>query len=180
MKALGIIILVAIVAILGFWLSQKGEREQVQISPPTAPPLSEANETLSVSPAQSPSPSPKAPESPAAPAQQVTTAAPRIVVINITDSGSSPSEINIKAGDTVRFVNQSSQLRWPASAVHPNHELYPGSSISKCGTPEANKIFDACRGLKTGEAFSFTFKVKGTWPFHDHLAPLLRGQIIVQ
>lgn len=104
----------------------------------------------------------------------------KTVVINITDSIFSPNEVTINAGDTVKFVNQANQFRWPASAVHPIHELYPGSSISKCGTPEANKIFDACRGLKTGESFSFTFNVRGVWPYHDHLAPALRGQIKVQ
>lgn len=106
--------------------------------------------------------------------------APKNLIISITDSGFNPAEVVINAGDTVRFLNQSSQGRWPASAVHPTHELYPGSSISKCGSPEPMAIFDACRDLQKGEGFFFTFNNKGTWPYHDHLAPSAKGKIIVR
>lgn len=107
-------------------------------------------------------------------------ATPKTISINMTESGFSPAEVTVNAGDTVRLVNQGSRAAWPASAVHPVHELYPGSSISKCGTAEAGSIFDACRGFNHGESFSFTFKAKGNWPFHDHLNPSLKGKIIVQ
>ncbi len=104
----------------------------------------------------------------------------KTIVINMTDSGFTPSEVSINAGDTVRFVNQSSLSRWPASAIHPIHELYPGSSIIKCQTTEADSIFDACRGLNQGESFSFIFAVKGTWPYHDHLQSSMTGRIVVK
>lgn len=99
---------------------------------------------------------------------------PKTVTVNMTDSGFNPVEITINAGDTVRFVNQGNQLRRPASGIHPTHDLYPekGGCISS--------KFDACRGLQNGESFSFTFNLKGTWPYHDHLAPSVKGTIIVQ
>jgi plastocyanin len=96
----------------------------------------------------------------------------------ITSSGFSPRILTIKVGDTVTWVNKDSAPHWPASDVHPTHRLYPGSGIEKCGSGE--EIFDACKGLAPGETFSFTFKYKGTWPYHDHLNPGLTGTIIVQ
>mgnify|MGYP001589902159 CR=1 FL=1 len=101
-------------------------------------------------------------------------ATPKTVTVNMTDSGFNPVEITINAGDMVRFVNQGSQTRRPASGIHPTHDLYPekGGCISS--------KFDACRGLQNGESFSFTFNAKGIWPYHDHLAPSVKGTIIVQ
>ncbi|MEK7203532.1 MAG: hypothetical protein AAB627_00435 [Patescibacteria group bacterium] len=102
------------------------------------------------------------------------TISPKITTINMTDSGFVPSNITINIGETVKFVNQSNLARWPASGIHPTHDLYPekGGCISSA--------FDACHGLAKGEIFSFTFTFKGTWPYHDHLAPSLKGTIIVQ
>jgi plastocyanin len=96
----------------------------------------------------------------------------------ITSSGFIPSTLTIKVGDTVTFVNKDSKPHWPASDFHPTHRLYPGSGIEKCGSGE--EIFDACKGLSPGETFSFTFKYRGTWTYHDHLYPYLTGTIIVQ
>jgi len=77
------------------------------------------------------------------------------------------------------FKNESANPTWPASAMHPTHTVYPGSDIQKCGTPEAGKIFDACRGLNTGETWSFQFNEVGKWNFHDHLNAGKFGSIIV-
>lgn len=89
--------------------------------------------------------------------------------IEITASGFSPSAIKIKAGDTVTWTNKDSVPHWPATAAHPTHLVYPGSDIKKCGTSEQLMIFDACKGLSTGESFSFKFDQKGDWKYHDHL-----------
>ncbi|MEK6824273.1 MAG: hypothetical protein AABY02_00300, partial [Nanoarchaeota archaeon] len=63
---------------------------------------------------------------------------------------------------------------------HPSHKNYPGSDIAKCGTSEASTIFDACKGLAQGESYSFTFNEVGSWNYHDHLNPNLRGTVIVE
>ena len=47
-------------------------------------------------------------------------------VVKITDKGFEPSTLTINAGDTVKFENKSSDDAWPASNVHPTHQLYPG------------------------------------------------------
>lgn len=104
-------------------------------------------------------------------------ACPRQTTITITSSGFSPSSLDILVGDTVTFINEDTSSRWPASASHPNHTVYPGSSVSKCGGDEA--IFDACHGLAVDETFEFTFNEIGTWNYHDHLSPSTTGSITV-
>lgn len=91
-----------------------------------------------------------------------------------TDNGVSPTELTIKSGATVVFENKSSRDIWPASAKHPTHEVYP----TKGGC--IGSTFDACRGLKTGESWSFTFDQAGAWKHHDHLNPRVNGTITVK
>ncbi len=100
-------------------------------------------------------------------------------IVDMASSGFSPSVLKIKAGDTVTFLSIDNNSHWPASAIHPTHTLYPGSDIRKCGTTEEKMIFDACRGLSEGQEYKFTFTNKGSWKYHDHLAPKLQGTIEV-
>lgn len=76
--------------------------------------------------------------------------------------------LTIRVGDKVTFVNNDSVTHWPASGIHPSHQICPG--------------FDALKGLAAGESYTHTFTEVKTCPFHDHLnagnSPL-RGQIIV-
>lgn len=76
-----------------------------------------------------------------------------------------PSEIKIKKGDTVTWTNGGSSPIWPASAIHPTHQVYPG--------------FDVLKGLNTGESYSFTFGKVGSWRYHDHLNPSVTGVVEV-
>ena len=101
-------------------------------------------------------------------------------VITFTEAGYAPALVTIKQGDAVTFKNESSTATWPASAMHPTHTVYPGSDIQKCGTAEQAGIFDACRGLNTGESWSFQFNEKGSWNYHDHLNPTKFGTIVVE
>ena len=104
---------------------------------------------------------------------------PTLHTVKITSSGFSPENLEIIKGDTVIFLNEMSSNSWPASDNHPIHTVYPNSDISKCGTNEAEEIFDACKGLELGESYSFTFDEIGTWTYHDHLKPYVGGTIIV-
>lgn len=99
--------------------------------------------------------------------------------IEVSKAGFSPSPLSISAGDTVLFEAIDSAMRRPASNLHPTHTQYPGSSIEKCGTDEADQSFDACKALQEGETYSFTFNEKGTWKYHDHRSPSTGGEIIV-
>lgn len=95
-------------------------------------------------------------------------------IITYTNAGFSPSPLTIKAGETVIYKNESSRSFWPASASHPTHAVYPvyGGCI--------NSIFDACKTYAPGESWSFTFTVKGTWGYHDHINASYFGSVVVE
>ena len=101
-------------------------------------------------------------------------------VVVYSDGGYAPKELTIKKGDRVTFRNESARETWPASAMHPSHTAYPGSSIGKCGTQEESRIFDACKGFKQGEEWSFVFNEIGNWKYHDHLRSTDWGSVIVE
>lgn len=105
------------------------------------------------------SPMPTAASSPAA-----TTA--KKVTISIEDTGFTPETVTVPGNSTVTFINNGQAAHWPASDDHPTHNILSG--------------FDAERGLATGESYSFTFTKTGTWEYHDHLAPRVTGQIVVE
>lgn len=100
--------------------------------------------------------------------------------IEITDTGYSPNNLTIKAGDIVTWVNKGTKPNWPATAQHPTHLVYPGSDIQKCGTAEEDAIFDACQGIPPGESWSFTFTEKGSWGYHEHIEFKMFGRINVE
>ncbi len=87
-------------------------------------------------------------------------------LVTFTDTGITPSTLTVPVNTTVTFTNNGQGTHWPASDPHPTHTGLPG--------------FDADKALSTGESYSFTFTTKGTWGFHDHLNPRLKGSIIVQ
>ena len=98
-----------------------------------------------------------------------------VQIITYADAGYSPSSVTIKKGETVRWTNNSNAETWPASAMHPTHSVYPDKSAGDC----LGSSFDACRGLKTGESWDFTFNTAGTWRFHDHLRASNTGSVTV-
>lgn len=91
-------------------------------------------------------------------AQQETT-------ITITEDGYSPLNIVVAEGTTVTFMNESGPARWPASDIHPTHEIYPE--------------FDPKEEIPAGGSWSFTFDKMGEWGYHDHLTPSITGTITV-
>ncbi|MBI4122870.1 MAG: hypothetical protein HY458_00705 [Parcubacteria group bacterium] len=102
------------------------------------------------------------------------------VQIKYTDQGFSPAIVNIKKGDAVVWKNESAKDMWPASALHPTHTVYPGSSIQKCNTAEQPNIFDACALVAPGSSWSFEFLQQGSWKFHNHLFPTEFGTVNVE
>jgi plastocyanin len=100
--------------------------------------------------------------------------------ISMSSSGFSPPTLTIQSGEIVKFKAIDSSNRWPASAMHPTHTVYPNSNINKCGTTEEYTIFDSCQGISEGENYEFTFTEIGEWGYHDHLQPSKFGKIIVE
>ena len=99
--------------------------------------------------------------------------------VEITNEGFVSKNLEIKKGDKVTWINKLITEVWPASAFHPTHTNYPGSSTIKCGTAEEKNIFDSCRGFGKGESYSFVFNEVGSWAYHNHLQPSKDGKIIV-
>ncbi len=83
--------------------------------------------------------------------------------ISYTDRGFQPSSATIKAGDTVRFTNNSSRTLWIASAPSESHGIYPGTS--DCG----GSALDTCKALNPGDFWEFTFSQSGTWEYQNNL-----------
>ncbi len=87
------------------------------------------------------------------------------VVVHVTDDGFEPRSLEVLAGDTVVFENAGREAHWPASDDHPTHTVYPE--------------FDPLGPVEPGTKWSFTFDKPGTWKYHDHQAPNLKGEVVV-
>ncbi len=87
-------------------------------------------------------------------------------LVQMTSTGFMPSELRIKPGFTVEFVNADTKDHWPASGIHPAHQLCPG--------------FDSRSPVTPGSKYSFQFTSPRECPMHDHLNPALKGKIIVE
>ncbi|HEY0964264.1 MAG TPA: hypothetical protein VGE31_00520 [Candidatus Paceibacterota bacterium] len=89
-----------------------------------------------------------------------------IYTIEITNEGYNPVDLTILQGDTVVFKNSDTVPHWPASNIHPTHQIYSD--------------FDPMKGVPPGESWSFTFTKAGDWRWHDHIYPEQVGTINVQ
>ncbi len=89
-----------------------------------------------------------------------------VFVITMKPGTFEPDNIVIKRGTKAIFKNLDTKPRWPASNLHPTHGLYPE--------------FDPRQPVAPGAEWSFVFDKTGTWKFHDHLMPNLRGSVVVE
>ncbi|MDP2676491.1 MAG: hypothetical protein Q8O83_02290 [bacterium] len=87
-------------------------------------------------------------------------------IIVITDNGFDPQEIEIVQGDTIVFQNKGEKDHWPASDIHPTHEMYPD--------------FDPQKPILPGSSWRFAFERMGTMGFHDHVSPEFTGIVRVK
>lgn len=92
----------------------------------------------------------------------------------------SPASVTVRQGDTVTFVDSSTKPMWVASAMHPSHEVYDGTSrTAHCAAGYSGApSFDQCKS--STESYSFTFTKTGTWKYHDHINASAVGQVVVQ
>lgn len=86
--------------------------------------------------------------------------------IVLSDSGFEPGKLTIRKGDEVVFLSKRSFPFWPASDIHPTHDIYPE--------------FDSKRPLAVHERFTLRFNRIGKWRFHDHVSPHFMGEISVE
>lgn len=85
--------------------------------------------------------------------------------VKLTENGFEPSQVRVAVGDIVRFTTTRTASFWPASDLHPTHEIYPE--------------FDPKQPVAATASWQFTFTRAGTWKYHDHLFPLYRGVVVV-
>jgi plastocyanin len=76
-----------------------------------------------------------------------------------------PDLITVTKGTRVIFKNADAAPHWPASNPHPTHDIYPE--------------FDPQQNVDPGTEWSFIFGKVGTWKYHDHLNPTVRGTVVV-
>ncbi len=177
MQNKSLIIVVVIILVLlgvGFYFYQKQKSQVFTLPELPSPP------TATITPEFTPSTPTEATPTEITSTGVISTGTTSEVTIKITSNGFEPKEVTVNKGTKVIWINEQPNPSWPASAVHPTHEVYPGSSIKKCGTPEQDKIFDSCRGLKKGESWNFVFNEVGEWYYHDHLNPSWTGKIVVK
>jgi plastocyanin len=77
-----------------------------------------------------------------------------------------PNNVNIRQGDSVTWVNSAEYDFWPASNIHPTHEIYPE--------------FDPKKPIGPGKNWTFTFTKSGIHRFHDHLLETATGSVTVR
>ena len=85
--------------------------------------------------------------------------------VTLTANGYSPATLTISAGQTVTWKNSSGEMATVNSDPHPTHTNYPPLNLGQ---------------FADGSSLSLTFPTAGTFGYHDHLNPSLRGTIIVK
>lgn len=106
---------------------------------------------------------------------QVSTA-PMSAAVTYSSNGFSPAEVTIKKGGTVTWTNQGGGNMWVASAMHPTHTTYSGTTLAQHCDDATDTSFDQC---KNGSSYSFTFDKAGTWAYHNHSNSSNFGKVIV-
>jgi plastocyanin len=99
------------------------------------------------------------------------------VTVRYMDTGFEPQNITVDSGDTVMWVNESTNDMWVASAMHPTHSVFDGTTLSEhCPNP-ANDAFDQCANT---DEYSFTFTQEGEWAYHNHSLANHFGRVTVE
>jgi plastocyanin len=100
----------------------------------------------------------------------------KTVTVTYTGTTFTPNSVTIKKGDAVKFVNGSSGAMWVASAVHPTHQAYSGTTLAQHCPTTTNNAFDQCAA---GATYSFTFDKVGSWTYHNHANASAHGTVVV-
>ncbi len=156
---LGIIVII-VIALLAWWMLG-GEKAEAPIDTPnsTVEEGTTGGNVAETGASAKPSTNTQAPK-------PTTSSKAIAATVTYTEEGFAPSIIVIAKGETVRFVNKSTNTRmWVASGPHPSHSAYPG--------------FDQGTSVGSGGSYDFTFTKTGKYPFHNHVDPRRTGTIVV-
>ena len=100
-------------------------------------------------------------------------------VVTYTNNGFSPRIIEVRKGESVTWINESSRNMWVASAIHPTHKAYDGTSLREHCNDAGATPFDACESIPSGAEWSFNFDQLGEWGYHDHVNAFRTGKVVV-
>ncbi len=107
-----------------------------------------------------------------------TSTEPKTVTVDYSATGFTPKSITINKGDTVTFTNSSGGNMWVASAMHPGHEGYDGTTRTEhCVAGATPPPFDQC---VNGASYSFKFDKTGSFNYHNHSSAQFFGTVVVQ
>lgn len=102
--------------------------------------------------------------------------APMFATVTYDGTSFSPASVTIKKGGTVTWNNEGTAEMWVASAQHPNHTIYSGTSRTGHCPDTSKTAFDQCAG---GNNYTFKFDKVGTWNYHDHLSSTAFASVTV-
>lgn len=106
----------------------------------------------------------------------VTVGTPMSATITLTASGFTPESVTVKKGGTVTFINETTGNMWVATAQHPTHTVYAGTTLAEHCNGASDTSFDQC---KNGKEYSFAFNKVGSWKYHNHLVAGQFGTVVV-
>ena len=164
-----LMVFVAVVAACGGDVPRGGQPSEGEVVPSRLPPLVQA------SPAQAQAP-PAQGEAAQATSEQARGESPKVSTtpdafpdgaLTVAYRGGSflPKRLEAATGQTVTFVNESEAQMWPASNIHPTHEILAG--------------FDAKSPIEPGGSWTFVFEEVGFWRYHNHLSPSQSGIVVI-
>lgn len=109
-------------------------------------------------------------------ATQGSSTAPMTATVKYTANGFTPDSVTIKQGGTVTFTSTDGSPMWVASAMHPTHMVYDGTSRAQHCPNTAGTAFDQC---EKSASYSFTFLKVGDWNYHNHVNSGDSGSVTV-
>ncbi len=86
-------------------------------------------------------------------------------VVTLTPDGYEPADFTIAVGTAVTFKSATGKPHWPASNLHPSHEIY--------------SEFDPLQPVDPDKSWTFIFTKEGSWNFHDHMRAYYTGTVHV-
>lgn len=149
-----VILVIVAIGIFGFSYYQKGKVTET------------ATDSVNINTVQTNTETPATPTTVTNPASSAPIAPVSVKIVTLNDSGFSPASTEVKAGETVKFINDGSGKMWVASAPHPTHTNY--------------SEFDEKAGVDNGGSYEFIFLKTGSWKYHNHLNPSQFGTIVVK
>lgn len=109
--------------------------------------------------------------------QEPPTTAPMSATVAYNGTSFEPKTVTIAKGGTVTWQNRGSGSMWVASARHPDHTVYAGTTRDQHCPGASETAFDQC---ESGASYSFMFNKTGTWNYHDHTNASVFGTVVVE